>query len=87
MVNPQLLQMLATERSRESAAAAARPRLPRRPPRRVRQRFGRALVEVGVRIARDSLAQAEGEQLLRRDPGPQRILVLEPGLERRSLLR
>jgi hypothetical protein len=87
MINPQLLQMLATERKWESVAAAAQPRLPQRVPRRLRQRFGRTLVGVGVRIARDSLAPAEGEHLFRRDPRPQRILVLEPRLERRPLLR
>jgi hypothetical protein len=42
----------------------------------VRQRLGRTLVGVGMRIARDSLVQPEGEQLVRHDARPQRILVL-----------
>ena len=85
MVNPRQMQQLAREYERDYIAAApGRGRPPS--PLRMRQRFGRTLVGVGVRIARDSLAQPEGEQLLRRDPRPQRILVLQPRLERRSLL-
>ena len=87
MVNPRQMQQLAREyRADFMAAAPMRGRSPS-PHLRMRQRLGRTLVGVGVRIARDSLAQPEGEQLLRRDPGPQRILVLQPRLEGRPLLR
>ena len=79
------MQQLAREYERDFAAAATRAQSPLTQ-LRVRQRLGRTLVGMGVRIARDSLAHPEGEELLRRDPRPQRILVLQPTLERRALL-
>ena len=86
MVNPRQMQQLAREYERDYiAAASGQGRAPS--PLRMRQRLGRTLVGVGVRIAQDSLAQPEGEQLLRRDPRPEGVLVLQPGLEGRSLLR
>jgi hypothetical protein len=86
MVNQLQMQQLAREYERDfMVAAAARGRAPS--PLRMRQRFGRTLVGMGIRIARDSLAQQEGEQLLQSDPRPQRILVLQPSLESRPLLR
>jgi hypothetical protein len=84
MVNPRQMQQLAREYERDYIAAAERGRASS--PLSMRQRLGRSLVGVGVRIAQDSLAHPEGEQLLRRDPRPQRILILQPRLERRSLL-
>jgi hypothetical protein len=76
MVNPREMQQLAKEYERDFIAAAPDRRQAPFPHLRMRQRLGRTLVGVGVRIARDSLAEPEGEQLLRRDPRPQRILVL-----------
>jgi hypothetical protein len=70
------MQQLAREYERNLIAAAPDRRHARLPHLRMRQRLGRTLVGMGVRIAQDSLAQPEGEELLRRDPRPQRILVL-----------
>ena len=81
------MQQLAKEYERDYIAAAARWGGSSSGRLRMRQRLGRTLVGVGVRIAQDSLAHPEGEQLLRRDPASQRILVLQPRLERRPLLR
>ena len=70
MVNPRQMQQLAREYERDFMAAAPMRRRSPSPHLRMRQRLGRTLVGVGVRIARDSLAQPEGEQLLRNDPSP-----------------
>src|SRR5450631_488444 len=58
----------------------------------VRVRLGQALVALGVRLARESgrpgsRGQLEGEDLLRLDPGTNRVLRMQPRFERGSLLR
>jgi hypothetical protein len=89
MVNPQQMQEMGREHHRDLVATRWGPSMARsdavRQPLRVRQRLGRSLVGLGVRLAQDSLSHAEGEHLLRNDPRPQRILVLQPPLKSRSL--
>jgi hypothetical protein len=86
------MQQLAKEYERDLLASASRRprhRLARHrlPHITVRQRLGRSLVGLGVKLAEGSLGQTEGERLLRNDPSPQRILHLQRQLERQSLAR
>jgi hypothetical protein len=82
MVNSLQMQQLAREYERDLVAAASRrPRSQlarhRSPRITARQRLGRSLIGLGVKLARDSFRQPEGKELL----------LLQPRLERRPLAR
>jgi len=93
MANQWQMERLVREYQRDARMGSqAHQAAPRRTPK-LRVRFGRTLVAVGVRLAGDpggrpgSRGHLEREDLLRHDLRPDRVLRMQPRLERRTLLR
>lgn len=92
MVNQWQMERLVREYQRNALAGPRRRGVPRSLPK-VRIRVGRALVAVGVRLAQESgrppgsRGHVEREDLVWRDPRPDRVLRMQPRLERGPLLR
>jgi hypothetical protein len=91
MVNQWQMERLVREYQRDAYVAAHRRGVSRSLPQ-LRIRVGRALVALGVRLARESggpgsRGHVVREDLVWRDPRPDRILRMQPRLERGPLLR